>query len=251
MTIKQIIDAQQAHPDAEFKADGHEIRQVSWRYNRHSHSVYESTTNGPQLTFVGQIHSISTQTTNTTYKLDDGTGMIEVKYWTDSDAPEGPTKVGIEENAYIRVWGRLKAFNNKRHVVAHIIRPVTDPNEISMHLLEATYVHLFFTRGPPESLQSGGNGANGTAGGMFVDQPDGAVGATSHAGPDARGMSPRARQVFSLLQNAPQNNEGLHVAHIAAQLGLPQNDVFKAGDELLGAGLIYTTVDDETWAVLD
>jgi len=64
-------------------------------------------------------------------------------------------------------------------------------------------------------------------------------------------MSATARRVFNQLQAAPQNNEGLHVQNIAAQLGLPANDVFKAGDELLGMGIIYTTVDDETWAVLE
>jgi replication factor A2 len=28
-------------------------------------------------------------------------------------------------------------------------------------------------------------------------------------------------------------------------------EVITAADELLGQGLIYTTVDDETWAILD
>jgi replication factor A2 len=32
---------------------------------------------------------------------------------------------------------------------------------------------------------------------------------------------------------------------------VPSNEVFKAGDVLLGEGFIYTTVDDETWAVLE
>ncbi|KAI9736417.1 MAG: replication factor A protein 2 [Claussenomyces sp. TS43310] len=232
VTIKQIIEAQQPHPDAEFKIDEHEITQI---------------------TFVGQIHSTSTQTTNVTYKLDDGTGMIEVKQWIDSDAPEVSGRSALQDDSYVRVWGRLKAFNNKRHVGAHVIRPVTDMNEISMHLLEATYVHLYFTRGPPEALQPGANGGGeGGGGGIFVDQGgDGEAAPHANSNVDLRRMSPAAKKVFALLQNAPQNNEGLHVAMMAAQLGLPQNDVFKAGDELLGAGIIYTTVDDETWAVLD
>ena len=121
-----------------------------------------------------------------------------------------------------------------------------------MHLLEATYVHLYFTRGPPESLQSAGGGGGGNA--MFVE-PSGfggaANGATSFGGKPLPHMSATARRVLNHLQSAPQNNEGLHVQNIAAQLGLPTNDVFKAGDELLGLGLIYTTVDDETWAVLE
>lgn len=64
-------------------------------------------------------------------------------------------------------------------------------------------------------------------------------------------ISAVGRKVYNLLQTAPQNNEGLHVQQIATQLGVQMNDVFKAGDELLGDGLIYTTVDDETWAILE
>jgi len=228
VTIKQVIDAQQPHPDAEFKMDGTEITQI---------------------TFVGQIRNVSTQATNITYKLDDGTGLIEVKQWIDTDAPAETSKTQLQENTYVRVWGRLKAFNNKRHVGAHVIRPVTDFNEINMHLLEATYVHLYFTRGPPESLQPG-IARGGDSNGMFVEQT-GTNGFANGGGKQLPAMSATARRVFNQLQAAPQNNEGLHVQNIAAQLGLPANDVFKAGDELLGMGIIYTTVDDETWAVLE
>jgi replication factor A2 len=204
-----------------------------------------------QITFVGQIRTISTQATNITYKLDDGTGLIEVKQWIDSDAPAETAKPPLQENTYVRVYGRLKPFNNKRHVGAHVVRPITDFNEINMHLLEATYVHLYFTRGPPESLQGAGS-RGGNA--MFVE-PSGyggaANGTAGGGGKPLPHMSATARRVFNQLQSVPQNNEGLHVQNIAAQLGLPTNDVFKAGDELLGLGIIYTTVDDETWAVLE
>jgi replication factor A2 len=204
-----------------------------------------------QITFVGQIRTISTQATNITYKLDDGTGLIEVKQWIDSDAPAETANPPLQENTYVRVYGRLKPFNNKRHVGAHVVRPITDFNEINMHLLEATYVHLYFTRGPPEGLQGAGGGGGNA---MFVE-PSG-YGGAANAATSARGkplphMSATAKRVFNQLQSAQLNNEGLHVQNIAAQLGLPTNDVFKAGDELLGLGIIFTTVDDETWAVLE
>ncbi|OBT57552.1 hypothetical protein VF21_03424 [Pseudogymnoascus sp. 05NY08] len=232
VTIKQIIDAQQPHPDAEFKVDGHEMTQI---------------------TFVGQVRAISVQATNQTFKLDDGTGLIEVKVWLDVDAGPSPTISSIKENTYVRVLGRLKAFNNKKHVAAHVVRPVTDFNEINAHLLEATYVHLYFSRGPPESLQAGGGADGGAGGGLFVDQGDGA----SRAAPAAPGgrqlpqLSAVAKKVFNLLSTAPQNNEGLNVQYISANLGLPMNEVFKAGDELLGLNIIYPTMDDETWMVME
>ena len=39
--------------------------------------------------------------------------------------------------------------------------------------------------------------------------------------------------------------------NISAKLGMPATDVMKAGDELLSAGLIWSTVDELTWAILD
>lgn len=122
-----------------------------------------------------------------------------------------------------------------------------------MHLLEATYVHLYFTRGPIDS-NGNTNAAGAGGGGMFVDQQgyNGNTAANGAGGkPLPSSLSATARRVFQQLQNAPQNNEGLHVNMLASQLGVPANDVFKAGDELLGLGIIYTTVDDETWAVLE
>jgi len=87
---------------------------------------------------------------------------------------------------------------------------------------------------------------------MFVDSYSGADnGAAATKGKLPAKFSAVGKKVFGLLQSAPQNNEGLHVHNIASQLGIPMNDVWKAGDELLGEGLIYTTVDDETWAVLE
>ncbi|TVY83606.1 Replication factor A protein [Lachnellula suecica] len=227
VTIKQVLEAQQPHPDSDFKIDGTDVTQI---------------------TFVGQINGISSQTTNTTFKLDDGTGTIEVKQWVDSDADPETAKALPKEGEYLRVWGRLKAFNNKRHVASHLLRPIDNMNEISYHLLEATAVHLYFTRGPPPTADGvkteGGNG-------MFVGTDGGAAAGGGSNASKAMKMTPLARKVYDLLQSAPTNNEGLHVNVIATQLGLNSNDVFKAGDELLGAGTIFTTVDDETWAVLE
>ena len=204
-----------------------------------------------QVTFVGQIRNISTQPTNITYKVDDGTGLIEVKLWIDGDANQDKMEVEsnkpkLVEDGYCRVWGRLKAFNNKRHVGAHIIRPISDYNEINYHLLEATAVHLFFTRGPPTDGQSNGQrpaGANGVQGGA----PD----AGEFAGGALSSCTPLAKRVFTALKSTPQSNEGLHVQMIASDMGLPVAEVYKGAEELLAVGVIFTTVDDNTWAVLD
>ncbi|TKA33687.1 hypothetical protein B0A50_00523 [Salinomyces thailandicus] len=241
VTIKQLVDAHHPHPDAEFfMIDDSECTQV---------------------TFVGQVRGISTQTTNITYKLDDGTGIMEVKVWIDAEAfadPADPSnqKAKPVEQGYARVWGRLKAFNNKRHVGANIIRPIQDHNEIQYHLLEATAVHLHFTRGPLESLQQAnqqkalGNGAQSNG---YNQGFDGAAAGTNAGGTKglAPGASRAARQVYTTLMNAPQTHEGLHLQDIATRANMEMAEAHKGADELMQMGLTYTTVDDQTWAILD
>lgn len=239
VTIKQLLDAHHPHPDAEyFVIDGNEATQV---------------------TVVGQIRNISTQTTNVTYKLDDGTGIIEAKVWIDAEAfdnPEDPSnqKPQPVEQGYARAWGRLKAFNNKRHIACNIIRPIQDPNEIQYHLLEATVVHLHFTRGPPEALQHSKDGAVQTGGaqanGYGYDGGNDAGGAAQ-----SKSLPPStsrvARMVYQTIRDTPQTAEGLHMQDIATRSKLDVNEVLKAGEELSSLGMIFTTVDDHTWALLD
>ncbi|KAK4900084.1 Replication factor A protein 2 [Elasticomyces elasticus] len=234
VTIKQLLDAHHPHPDAEyFMVDGSEATQV---------------------TFVGQVRNISTQTTNVTYKLDDGTGIIEVKVWIDADAfndeadPSNQKPKPVEQG-YARVWGRLKAFNNKRHVGANIIRPIQDFNEIQYHLLEATAVHLHFSRGPVEQLQQSNGGAQSNG------AQNGAYGGGMQQGGGGKQLpantSMAARKVFQAIKTTEQGNEGLHIQHIATAAGLDINEVVKGGGELMDMGLIFTTVDESTWALLE
>ena len=225
VTIKQLIDARHPNPDADyFMLDGSEMTQV---------------------TFVGQIRNVSRQATNVTYKLDDGTGIIEVKEWVDADAMKDPNgaanKPELVEQAYARIWGRLKVFNSKRTVGANIIRPIQDPNEIQHHLLEATAVHLHFSRGPLETLKANsanaGEAANGyQSNGHDTDLP-------AH-------FSATARKVYQCMVATPQNTEGLHLQDICIRSGLDPGKALPAAQELEQMGKIFTTGDEHTWAVM-
>ncbi|PHH86688.1 hypothetical protein CDD83_9886 [Cordyceps sp. RAO-2017] len=228
VTIKQILEAEEAFSGADFKIDGAAVTQI---------------------TFVGQVRSINPQSTNVTFKLDDGTGQIEVKKWIDADKQDDADP-GFELDSHVRVWGRLKSFSNKRHVGAHVIRPVADYNEVNYHLLEATYVHLFFTRGP---LGGAGPNTNNNGGdGMFVDgAAPAADAATAQMPSKLSGCGAPARKMYNFMNDTPGGNEGIHLNVITSSTGMTVRDVLTGADELLGQGLIYTTVDDETWAILE
>ena len=261
MTIRQLLNAQHPHPDADFKIDGTEVTEVG---TQASYMDEIDTKNARaeeshvQITFVGQVRNISIQTTNVTYKLDDGTAIIEAKAWNESDnlnASNGPkqAKKAPVEGEYARVCGRLRDFNNKRTVGAHVIRKIADFNEVQYHLLEATVVHLYFLRGSPGDQASKGGGAPGPT---SFGQSGAALPSESDTGPHYRGgqapqISSNARRVYDLLRTSPQNNEGLHMHYIATRLNMAINDVLKAGDELQSQSLIFSTVDDDTWAPLE
>lgn len=179
-----------------------------------------------------------------TYKLDDGTGSIDAKKWVDPDAMEENPLAQLADGAYCRVWGKLNSFNNRRHIVISIIRPIQDMNEVQYHLLDATAIHLYYTRGPL-------NQSDNTSG---AAPSHGAQAAIQQGGGRAAELAQYtkvAQQVYKYLQTIPQGDQGVHQQVIASALGLNTVDVAQAGDQLLEGGLIYTTMDDFTWAVLE
>ncbi len=203
------------------------------------------------VTLIGQVRAVNPQATNITYKIDDGTSEIDVKKWIDSEKP-GDADPKFALDSYVRVWGRLKTFSGRKHLVADLIRAVEDINEVNYHLMEATYVHLYYTKGPIPA--NGANGAGGDAGGdsMFVDSYGGSGGGGGGGGnPKLNGCSRNAQAMFNFLANSPGGNEGVHLNAVASGAKMQVRDVAAAADELLSSGLIYTTIDDETWAILD
>lgn len=113
-------------------------------------------------------------------------------------------------------------------------------------MLEATVAHLHFTQGPlDEADESGGAYGAGT-------HMDGYADTNQHnTGGALTGFSQTARRVYEYLLTTPQTNEGLHAQDIASNLVLNLADVIKAGDDLIEGGVIYTTVNEDTWAILE
>jgi len=214
-----------------------------------------------QVTLVGQIRALTPQQTVITIRLDDGTGVVDVKKYIDPDKQDEAV-AGLELDMHVRVWGKLNPFGGKQFVQALVVRPVESYDEVNCHMLEASYVHLYMTRGPPGGGGDAGAGSGAAAAGhdgsggdsMFVD---GGAGTDFGAGAIDRdrriklnSCSAGAKRIYNFLQKEG-TNEGLHLQLIANGAGLSVRDVVTSADELLEQGLIYTTIDDETWAILD
>jgi replication factor A2 len=225
----------------------------------HSLDLFLALTPHVQITFVAKVRNVAEQSTNITYVVEDGTGSLEVKQWIDADSN---AMNGVAQNLvgqYVRILGQLKSFGNKRHIGAHSIRQVTDYNEVQYHLLEATLIHLQFSRGPLEQFAPAGNGAaattttsyeGGRGGDTVMGGTDNAAGGGSLDSLLSANVSLSARRVLETIKAQPESNEGVHLNIISQKSKLSLNEVSKAVDELLLAGVAFTTVDENHVSIM-
>ncbi|KAH8116775.1 replication protein A, subunit RPA32 [Phellopilus nigrolimitatus] len=229
VTIKQILGAEQAHADAESYIDSVEVTQV---------------------TVVASVISIQSQTTNSMYYIDDGTGRIEARLWTDSSAEDDDSNLnGVKEGTYVRVTGVLKNFSNKRYINANSVRPCTDAHELYFHMMEVMYVSLVHQRGPPprpgeENRQNGSLAATATNGGATSNYS--AYTSTSKTGANDQyaGLSALARRIIDFVVAQPPSEEGTHVAAIARHVQSDAASISTALDELMDNGHVFSTIDE-------
>ncbi|KAI0065399.1 replication protein A, subunit RPA32 [Artomyces pyxidatus] len=224
LNVKQLVNATQAHADADWTVENNQIGQV---------------------TVVAQIVSIQNQTTNNVYVLDDGGGRIEARHWSDSTSG-GEGFDGIETDCWARVTGTLKTFGSKRYINAVHIRPVKDHMEIFFHLAEVMAVQLIFDRGPPNA--HGQNVSPSAAGhasaSAYTAQSNNvaAGGAFSHLPPVQRG-------IIEFLLAQPENEEGTHVGAIARAVGANADAISEALERLMDEGHIFSTIDEAHFRV--
>ncbi len=221
VTVKQIQSASQSHQDADFKIDDVEIG---------------------QLTVVGKVLNLVSAHTNTTYKLDDTTGTIEVKQWLDAETAANTTNP-IVIDSYVRVTGQLKSFNAKRYLGASSIKLITDHNEVIYHMLESESVHLLYTRG---SQQGAGGESN-----SFNNQNSNGAAQDSTLSGQLSGLDPFSRKIMEAIHSMPNTNEGIHTRQIQSAVGNTGGDLLQSIELLKEEGMLYTTIDEDHVKVLN
>ncbi|KAL1947910.1 hypothetical protein VTO73DRAFT_13634 [Trametes versicolor] len=237
VTLKQLVEASQAHSDADWTIGDVEVGQV---------------------TVVAQVLSIQPQTTNCIYLLNDGTANMEARQWVDANTDdENGSKDEIKESTYIRVLGSLKVFGNKRYITATHIKPYKGEDELFFHILEAATVTLTFERGPPPRPSEGAhafmNRANTAAAGQSAYTAQSSTTAAS-TGQFAH-FAPLQREIMQFIVSQPKSDEGVHVAAIARHVATLGPDlgnahsISQALDHLMDQGHVYSTIDDSHFSV--
>lgn len=231
-TIKQLTSIEAPGDGGSVTLDGRELSQVK---------------------ICGCIRSCQAQSTFTAYEIDDGTGMMNVKNWA---TPE--ESVALPENTYAMICGRLSFYEGRCSVTAFSIRPITDHNELTFHLLETCYAHKMNSAGAGKqaSFQPnfGGGGNNfGSApqqntgfGGGFGDNGGGFGGGGFGGGGDDQ-MTPLQSQILQIATQYDGGEEGIHIDRIIQSVGSGANvnDIREAVEWLTNEGQLYSTIDDE------
>jgi len=231
LTIKQILAASQSGDEDEFTLDGRNFAQV---------------------TLVGQILSITQNPAFYNYTLDDGTGQIDVRCWIDQEDPTNPQTqrlAVLEQGMYVRVVGSLRAFGERKNVVAFRLIALLDFNELTFHFLEVIYHKLNATRGQI----SHGSWAEPARTGDYKPAAQPAVNPYLRAMPamDA-GMNTLQQEILRYLRTntSPDDPAGVSFDTVSRTLaGVANPDqVRKEIARLQDDGHIYTTIDDDHFA---
>ncbi|XP_032462501.1 replication protein A 32 kDa subunit-like [Phocoena sinus] len=133
---------------------------------------------------------------------------MDVHQWVDTgDASSENTVVPPE--AYVKVAGHLRSFQNKKSLVAFKIMPLEDMNEFTTHILEVVNAHMM----PSKS------NSQPSAGRAPISNPG--MGETGNFGGNsfmpANGLTVAQNQVLNLIKACPRP-EGLNFQDLKNQL---------------------------------
>jgi replication factor A2 len=204
------------------------------------------------VTFIGCIVNVVDQSTFVKFTLEDGTGTIQVSMFKNDDEVEEASPLSdYREGSYIRVVGSLKDYSGVKSITAFKLRPVTDHNELTYHLMSSIYQHVNLTKGDvvKTALASTGAsvpGASIAVWGSKADQQN-TAGSNSNTMNSAGGGS-HQDMVMNVFRNChTDDDQGLSLDFIHQQLkgSLSALEIRKQVDYLSSEGHLYSTTDDD------
>ncbi|KAJ3092265.1 hypothetical protein HK102_009235 [Quaeritorhiza haematococci] len=99
---------------------------------------------------LGMVQKVIHTSVGYTFVIQDTSGSIEVKQFIENSSHQEvqSTVDSINEGDWVRVVGKVSAFQNKISITAFNMKPVVSADEVTYHNLEVIYVHLYNTKGP-------------------------------------------------------------------------------------------------------
>jgi len=231
VTVKQILECQDI--GGKFHIDGRAVSQVVVRAN---------------------VLSFAQSETHSSIQVEDGTGTVTVKMYSDSQA-EAPQ---LKEGEYRSFVGKLVRVGGTPGMTAFAALPVEDSNQLTVHLLDVILAHKKATGarkvepGAAAAAQQPGMragqpayGAAAAAGGFKAEYGGGEV--PMQMGGNLSEMSVRD-QVLHAFATGPDagSDGGCSVQSVVSALShLSFGQVQEAIQQLSNDGHLYSTIDEE------
>jgi len=192
------------------------------------------------VTVVGYVHEVEVSTSFISYTIDDSTGMMKVRQWTNRDSGGEPEL--YNEGTYVKVIGKVAVFNNNTNMNCYGMVALETFNEISHHLISVVHTHLHNQKHPGTAAATATANTYGTAGTSVGDNFASAAGGDD----EIEQYTPVQKTVYQAIRAGQKNNEsGVHVPDLMKQCGLSPNDVREAIVFLTNEGAIYDTTSED------
>jgi replication factor A2 len=204
------------------------------------------------VTFVGTVESIESKQTNISYSIRDDTGTIEVVQWIEGEG-NPVASIQVVENTYCRVIGSVRQSQDKRHIMAFRVSPISSVNEITSHLLETQYVRLKMRQlkskmGVPMNNNSSIpiSMGNNTMSGPLASST------SAYNSTGITGLTSFQTMVYNIIQ-ATTTETGIEKSQIYSSVKgkMGNRDVDAALEFLCSEGHIYSTVDEDHFKSTD
>ncbi|EQC33428.1 hypothetical protein SDRG_08943 [Saprolegnia diclina VS20] len=236
VTVRQVLAALQAEGgDDAVHVDGKELHNIR---------------------VVGILTDMSPNSTNITFTLNDGTGLLASRLFlqVDDDHYQQQLVESLREGIYISAVGNLRTFSGKTTMTCYTATPVEDFNELTHHFLDCIYSHLRNLHGviggaPPVAKQDPGFGSPTAGYNSFGASSTGGYGQQStyqnFAATDSGFSDPGQQAILDIL-GATALEMGLSVDQIKQQLNgrLSEAQLREALGYLTNEGHIYSTIDE-------
>ncbi|KAK4801218.1 hypothetical protein SAY86_021705 [Trapa natans] len=226
VTVKQLSEAYQPGDEkSSFQIDGTDVTNV---------------------TLVGMVAQMVVRATDVSFSLDDGTGRVVCKRWT-NDSFDSMEMDAIQDGIYVRVIGHLRNSHGGKQLVAFAVRPVLNFNEITFHSIDCIHHHFRKSRlkseapiqTKPVELSAASVSSQFTSNAHLTAPPN-----DFSVQPSTVGLKSCDQKVLEFLQRNFSIEKGVHRDEISGQLKIPVDKIMEAIRALEEEGLIYSTIDE-------
>lgn len=231
ITIKQILNAKQTIQDGPYTVNNLELNHIC---------------------FVGVVRNVVDHTANITLTVEDGTGQIEFKKWSndlqdlaqadhgENDTYSSQAAQEYQIGTYVKIFASLREFGGKMNIQFAVVKNIESFNQVISHHLEAMRCYAVANGLLPSSSNESQDGKSGNNQNLFVQD-------TEEPKTNLEKILDFCRQQCA---GKDSNSFSVHTKLISQSLGLLEDDVRMYCQTLTEQGFIYPTFDEFSYFTL-